>query len=450
MLDILIINACYPDFEINGMKESNIGIKDGKISYIGNDELPSEIKIDAKGLVVSPGFIDIHMHEENILESHEFMISEKMLEMGVTTVLGGNCGSNYQSIATFKNFISDKGGSPVNYAMLSGYNYARSCEGLGPFDTASPDNISRIHNQIKEDIKEGAFGLSVGIEYHPAITSENIIDAANACLCDETYLVSAHYRSDSTGALRSIKEMIYITDNIKAKFQISHLSSCSAMGQMEESLKLIEEGIIKNKRLNYDTYPYNAFATKIGSAVFEGDFLEKWNITYEDILLKGKPYNNIRCSKEIFEEARKNHPGLIAICFAMNEDEIKMALADKNGMIGSDGGVFKGKGHPRSGGTFPRVLGKYVREEKTLKLIDALKKMTLIPAERIGLLNKGIIALGKDADLTVFNPDTVNDKADFSSLRKPEGIEYVLINGRIAISEGRISDLYAGSFIKKE
>lgn len=451
MLDILIINASYPDFENNRIITSNIGIRNGKIAYIGNEDISAEMIIDAKGLVASPGFIDIHMHEENVkLDCHEFSISKNMLEMGVTTVLGGNCGTNYQSVADFKEFIADRGGSPVNYAMLSGYNSARACVGLGFFDTASPDDISNIHNRIKEDIKEGAFGVSFGIEYHPAITTENIISAANACLDDDTYIVSAHYRSDASGALDSIKEMIYIADNIKAKFQISHLSSCAAMGQMEEALKLIDAGIKKNNRISFDTYPYNAFSTRLGSAVFDGDCLEKWNISYSDILLKGEPYDNVRCTKEIFDDARKNHPDLRAICFAMNEEEIKMALTDKNGMIGSDGGVLNGKGHPRSAGTFPRVLGKYVRQEKVISLIDALKKMTVLPAERIGLSDKGVIAPGKDADITLFNPDTIIDKADFSALEKPEGIEYVIVNGKVALAKGEVIDLHSGRFIGKK
>ena len=158
-------------------------------------------------------------------------------------------------------------------------------------------------------------------------------------------------------------------------------------------------------------------------------------------------YKNVRCNEEIFRKARAEYPNMLAVAFVMNEDEIREAIVNPNGMVASDAIINNGSGHPRAAGTFPRVLGKYVREEKALPLIDALRKMTLEPAKRLELEQKGRIALGCDADITIFNPDTIIDKADFMKLCKPEGIDYVLIGGEIALKDGEHVNDRLGRFI---
>ena len=139
----------------------------------------------------------------------------------------------------------------------------------------------------------------------------------------------------------------------------------------------------------------------MGSAVFEDGCMETWGKSYDSVLLTDEPYKNVRCTKEIFEKARAEYPEMLAVAFVMNEDEIAAAVANKYGMIGSDAIISNGGGHPRAAGTFPRVLGKYVREEGRLSLIDGLRKMTLTPADRLNLKSKGRIKEGCDADLTI-------------------------------------------------
>lgn len=448
MLQLLIKNGTYPDYEKKQMVKANIGIEDGKIAYIGEQTPEAETVIDAKDRVVSPGFIDIHMHEEDFVhEGKQFIIANMMLEMGVTTAVGGNCGVQKQPLSVFKSVLGELGGSPVNYIILAGYNHFRTEMGIGRYEHPSQEQMDALQAIMKRELAEGAYGISFGIEYDPGITYDEMLRAVRAS-DDPHLLVSAHYRDETKkDDLFPIEEMIRFSQDIPQKFQISHLSSCSATGSMKEALACINAAMEKDPKLNYDTYPYNAFSTEIGSAVFEDGCLEGWGKDYKDILLTDEPYKNVFCDEEIFRKARAEYPNMLAVAFVMNEEEIRAAIVNPNGMVASDAILNNGSGHPRAAGTFPRVLGKYVREEKALPLLDALRKMTLEPAERLELEQKGRIRVGCDADITIFDPQTIIDKADFTKLCKPEGIDYVLIGGRIAMKDGERVNDRLGRFI---
>ena len=448
MLHLLITNGVYPDFEKKEMVKANIGIENGKITYIGAETPEAETVIHAEGKVVSPGFIDIHMHEEDFVhEGKQFIIANMMLEMGVTTAVGGNCGVQKQPLSVFKSVLDELGGSPVNYIILAGYNHFRTEMGIGRYEHPSQEQMDELREIMKRELAEGAYGISFGIEYDPGITYDEMLWAVRAS-DDPHLLVSAHYRDETKkDDLFPVEEMIRFSQDIPQKFQISHLSSCSATGSMKEALDCINAAMEKDPTLNYDTYPYNAFSTEIGSAVFEDGCLEGWGKDYKDILLTDAPYKNVYCDEEIFRKARAEYPNMLAVAFVMNEDEIRAAIVNPNGMVASDAILNNGSGHPRAAGTFPRVLGKYVREEKALPLLDALRKMTLEPAKRLELDQKGRIQLGCDADITIFDPDTIIDKADFTQLCKPEGINYVLIGGKIALKDGERVNARLGRFI---
>ena len=448
MLDILIKNGVYPDYSEKALKKANIGLEGGKIAYIGDDEPEASKVIDAKDRVVSPGFIDIHMHEEKFSEGKKYVIAEYMLKQGVTTAVGGNCGDIMQPVKVFKETLNELGGSPINYILLSGYNYYWREAGLGHFDKSTPEQREFIHNRIKEDLAEGAFGISFGIEYDPGITEDEIVEAADM-MEDEHLLVAAHYRDDGEQSIPAIEEMIRVQSRIKQRFQISHLSSCSALGTMKESLELINGYMEKDPRLNYDTYPYNAFSTSMGSTVFDPGCLEGWKKDYSDLLLTEEPYKNQFATKETFDDCRANYPNMLVVAFVMNEDEIAAAIANPNGMVASDGILRNGNGHPRAAGTFPRVLGKYVREDKVVDLITALRKITLEPAMRLELEDrKGDIHVGADADITIFDPETIIDGPNFQDLSiLNKGINYVIVNGEIALKDNEFIDDRAGEFI---
>ena len=452
MLHMLIVNGVCPDFKTGEMIRADIGIRDGKIVFVGQADPAkyeeAEHVIDASGKVVSPGFIDIHMHEENFVkEGKHYVIADKMLEMGVTTAVGGQCGTPRQTLKEFKAVLEENGGSPVNYAMLTGYNFYRVKHGVNRYEPATEEQKKLIHEDLKKDMEEGAFGLSFGIEYDPGMTLEEMLEAVHASCYSSEQMVTAHFRDDGPRAVAAVEEMIQICENTDQKFQISHLSSCAAVGVMDDCLAVINRAMERNPRLNYDTYPYHAFSTKVGSAVFDDGCFEKWGKDYSDILLTNEPYKNMFCTEEIFKDARVNHPDMFCVAFVMNEPEIEAAIVNKNGMIASDGVLQNGSGHPRAAGTFPRVLGKYVREKGAISLFDALRKMTVLPADRMGLTAKGRLEEGCDADITIFNPDTISDQEDFLALKRPEGIDYVIIGGDIALKDGEIVNGRKGRFI---
>ena len=453
MLDYLLVNGSCPDFEKGEFVKANIGIKEGKISYIGASEPEAARVIDASGKIVSAGFIDIHMHEDKLKAEGKYTIARMMLSQGVTTAVGGNCGIQEHDLKDFKELIKAKGGAPINYIMLAGYNQFRYEQNLGHYDKVTRAQQEFIKDRLRRELSEGAWGISFGIEYDPAMDYEDMLDALSVSE-DPNLLAAAHYRYDCVPDIYPIEEMIKLSSEIPMKFQISHLSSCGALGRMQECLNAINAAMDEEEKkgthkLDYDTYPYNAFSTHIGSTVFEDGCFDMWKKTYNDILLTQAPYENVRCTKEIFEDARKNYPEMLAVAFVMNEDEIGLAIKNRHGMVASDGIITAGNGHPRAAGTFPRVLGKYARDEKLLPLIDALRKITLEPAKRLGIEgSKGFIKEGADADITVFDPETVADLATFeNSALPPEGIDFVFVGGKLALEGGKILSEKNGAFL---
>lgn len=452
MLDIAIKNGRYADFDAGRLAYGDIGVKDGKIVFVGEVNEPAAKVIDASGKIVSPGFIDIHMHEENFeAEGERYDIAERMLRMGVTTCVSGNCGGQRQDVKYFRQVIERLGGAPCNYLLLAGYNRARRIvANLGPYDSAADGQVDAIAEYLAGEIEAGASGISFGVEYDPGISEEEVVRALNA-QPEKGVFASMHYRGDGKDAIDSINEMIRVAKRTDTRFQISHLSSCSAMGQMEEALSLINEAVRENPLLDYDTYPYNAFCTVIGSAVFDGDSFEQWRAQNADVMIASGEYAGTVCDKALFEKVRAETPSALVVVFAMREREIAMAIENPYcGMVASDGILKQGNGHPRATGTFARVLAKYVREEGVVSMMNALKKISCVPAARMGLLEKTRLAPGYDADITVFDPAAVQDMATFKQPGlPPAGFAAVIVNGKLALENDEIVDARAGRFIQR-
>ena len=455
MYDLLIRNGRYPDFDKGEFAEADIAVSNGKIAAIlpqGSNEEASRV-IDAEGHVVSPGIIDMHMHEEQFQgDNREYDISVLLAKQGVTTGIAGNCGICWRPTEEFRKIVEDKGGCPINYALLSGYNSLREEEGLGWYDPCPEDIRVRIVDKIRRDLDAGAWGFSFGLEYGPGIATEEMTKAALE-LKEYDPFISIHFRADCEECMNSLREMADLSRDTGCRVQISHIGSLAATaGNMRQSLDYVRKEIAENPKLGYDVYPYNAFCTILQSAAFDMDWRAKWGVDYDIILLLQEPFTGQRCDEALYNRLMKEYKNTYCVAFAMNEDEVKMALAEPCGLYGSDGDVAPGNDiHPRAAGCYPRILGKYVRDEKLLPLIDALDKMTRRAAARVGLAGKGEIKAGMDADMIIFDPDTIIDGPEYTDTKKPnKGIDYVMVAGEPVVDHNEMTGTLTGRVLDRK
>ena len=445
MKDLKILNARIPDFEADALVEADILIDGGKIVKIAAPgQVTEETKetIDAAGKIAAPGFIDMHAHEDYPEEN--FFTSECCLRMGVTTKIAGNCGEIYDDLDSFVKRVEN--GCPTNYMMLIGQSFLR--EKVGATDwyaPATPEQIEAMKKIITDWKQYGPVGLSFGFEYNPGATTEEALEVLKA-LGEGDYMVSVHFRSDGAKSPESTEELVEICKRSGYKMEMSHIGSCAAVGYMQETLDILDKARAEGVDITADCYPYNAFCTGIGTAVFDEGAFDKWD--YSAIMLTDGPDRGKRCDKELFEKTRKENPEMAVVAFVMNEPEIDLAYKQPYVMVGSDCGFHNKTGHPRGAGTFPRVLGYYVRDRKAITLMEALKKMTVQPAQRMNLDTKGKVKEGFDADLVIFDENTIRDGATFEEpTLPPVGIDYVLLNGQIAVKNNEILNDRLGRYI---
>lgn len=430
----------------------NIVIKDGKILELTPYEISGEKNIDATGLIVCPGFIDIHMHEDMYHNEEDYLdewIAKSMLNMGVTTCIGGNCGINLTEPLTYLDAV-DRLKLPVNIGLMAGHTNIRECvvENSNKYNPIQIDDIKKIMYTAREYLEGGCFGISYGIRYVPGITELELIEVSKACK-PENKIINAHVRDDAKNIIWATKEFIKVGMKLDIPIQNSHIGSMGGYGQMKELLRLLDSVKSSGLDITSDCYPYYAFSTRIGETTYDDGFLERYNIDYDSIEISEGKYKGQRCTKNIFDELRKNSPDTITVGHVMNEKDIDMAILHPNVMIASDGFLHNEQGHPRAAGTFTRLIDKYVKTGK-LSLYDAINKMTTMPAKKLGLSNKGNLSKGSDADITIFSYDEIKDNATFDNpIKKPDGIKYVLIKGSVALKDGEIVNGKLGTSVRR-
>ncbi len=449
MRTTFIYGGTLVDPSQNCCKKAALLCTDGKVTEIIEENDTEQILrrkagadriIDASGCVVCPGFVDIHMHEDpydSRTDTLDKSIARSMVLMGVTSALGGNCGGNCGQPKTYLDAV-DRIGTATNIALLAGHTFLRKlCGGTDKYAPISDSILHRMVESAQEALQAGCFGISFGVKYIPGTQWKEIIALASLCRKDDR-LVASHVRNDVDGVFSACDELARIGQEAGVKVQFSHIGSMGGYGQMKHLLAQIEDYRGCGINMMCDCYPYDAFSTGIGETTYDDGFLESYQSDYSHIQLCDGPYAGQRCTKELFEELRANAPETMTIGYFMRADDVEMALRSPFVMVGSDGLRNGDQGHPRAAGTFPRVLSHYVRRGK-LRLNEAIAKMTCIPAQRMGLLHKGSLKPGFDADIVIFDPETVEDKATFESpALAPTGIHYVLIGGEIAAEHGQL------------
>ncbi|UCE06871.1 MAG: D-aminoacylase [bacterium] len=523
--NIVIKNGMVLDGSGSQAIRKDLGIIGTKIVAIDDlSTATSDQIIDADGLIIAPGFIDIHTHTD--IELIVNPMAESKICQGVTTEVAGNCGASpfplndedfsemdknvlesydlhitWKDINGFLQVLNEKKIS-INYATFTGHGRLRSYI-IGKNDIQpTPEQLERMKQSLVQSMENGSFGLSTGLEYAPGsyASTEELIEL---CKVVSKYngVYATHMRNEDDRVEEAIQEALHICKETDTPLQISHFKACNQSNwhKVDSMLETIHNAVESGMPVTVDRYPYIAYGTGLttflplwsrqGStdeilarlqdksllskiqeyAESRGERIGGWDrvVISSCFSEKNKIWEGItiqECatadSKSPFEFIRnllleeRNRANIVG--FAMNEDNLKKILSSSSVMIGSDGSAVapygklsEGKPHPRYYGTFPRVLGKYCREEKLFDLATAIKKMTSMPAKKLGLQKRGIIQEGYYADITIFNPQTVIDNATFIEPHQfPTGIEYVIVNGKVTVKNGKHTEERAGKVIR--
>jgi N-acyl-D-aspartate/D-glutamate deacylase len=440
--DIVIANGRVMDPESGLDAVRNVGISAGKIRVISVDPLKGTRVLDAKGLVVAPGFIDLHEHAQEPrnyqFQAHDGVTTSLELEVGTDDVDGWYAQREGKALI---NFGVSAGHIPVRMKVMHDPgNFLPT--GDAAHRQATPQEVEEIKNQIHHGLERGALAVGMGINYTAAASHDEIV-AVFRVAAEENASVHVHLRhaglKEPTTGLVGIEEVIAAAASTGAPLHVVHITSMG-LKNTPQLIAMVRGAQNHGLDVTTECYPYTAGSTNLESAIFDPGWQERQGITYKDIQWSK---TGERLTAETFEKYRKE--GGLVVIFSIPEAAVRTAIADPMVMIASDGVPVTGaKVHPRGQGTFSRVLGHYVREEKTLDLMTALRKMTLMPAQRLqkrapAFKDKGRIREGVDADITVFDPQRVIDKATFDDpLQYSSGIQFVLVNGVPVVSNGEL------------
>jgi N-acyl-D-amino-acid deacylase len=498
--DLLIRNARIVDGTGSPWYRGDIALRGDTITRIApRIDAPAARVIDAGGHVVSPGFIDLHTHSRRGI--FQVPTAENYLRQGVTTLMEGPDGSSPLPIKPFLERIASTHVTP-NFGLFVGQGSIRD-QVIGPVNRkATPEEIEKMRGLVRQGMLDGAFGLSSGLFYVPGTftpTAEVIELAKVAGSMGGIYI--SHMRDEAGGVLDSVRETIEIGEKGGLPTQVTHhkIIGKANWGKSADTLRLIDEARARGVDATIDQYPYTASSTGIQSALMpawslEGgrqDVLKRLqnpsmrselrkatmrlileergggdpqNVQLArcewDASLAGKRLGDVTKGRGLpvtIENAAETalwlveRGGCSGIFHAISEDDLQRVLKHAATMIGSDGEVpifGNANPHPRSYGTFARVLGRYVRELKTITLEDAVRKMSAYPAQRIGLADRGVLREGLKADLAIFDPAAVRDLATFEQPHQYAlGMDYVIVNGQVAFEAGKMTAARPGAIL---
>jgi N-acyl-D-aspartate/D-glutamate deacylase len=434
--DIVLANGRVMDPATGLDAVRQVGIRAGKIAAVSSQALDGRTVLDAKGLVVAPGFIDLHSHGQTP-ENYRYKAMD-----GVTTALEMEVGVS----PVPEWYAAREGKALVNFGASAGHLPARMAVmhdtgGLLPRDNAvtraaTPEEQHETLALVQRGLDEGALGVGLGIAYVPLASRSEILDLFRLAAEKKT-AVYVHMRYSGPvepGVVDGLQEVIADAAATGAALHVVHITSM-ALRETPLCLDMMAGARKRGLDVTTEAYPYTAGMTDIGSAIFsEGWQARQGGITFHDLQWAA---TGERLTADSFARYRRQG-GMVAI-HSIPEDVVKLAISNPMVMIASDGILENGKGHPRAAGCFTRVLGRYVREEHVLTLMEALRKMTIAPAERLGIANKGRMAVGADADIVAFDASRVIDRATFENpAQYAEGMVYVLVNGVPVVRNGAL------------
>jgi N-acyl-D-amino-acid deacylase len=487
--DLLISGGRIIDGSGNPWFEGDVGIKAGRIAEIGRIESSRSAKtIEAKGLIVAPGFIDVHTHLERGIASQP--AAENFLRMGVTSVVTGNCGGSELNLAEWFTEL-EKIGVSINIASLIGHNTVRRAGMNGDFDRPpTAEEMEKMRGLVERGMRDGAVGLSSGLIYIPGTFAKSgeIVELAKVA-AGLGGVYATHMRNEGLKVEDAIREALEIGQQAGCPVEISHfkISSRKRWGAGSTIIKMVEEARARGQQVTVDQYLYTASSTSLAarfpSWVFEGgqekaaerlrDPATRARIKREMIddnrkngrkdfsfavvaNFRSKPEYNGKSISEITrlargksgaeEEAEQMAEMILAggaqmVYHTMLDSDLELIFKQPFTMVASDAGVIDFSSsavpHPRGAGNNARALGVYVREKRLVGLEEAIRKMTSLPAQTFKIWDRGLLRPGMAADLVVFDEQKIIDRASYKDPKQyPLGIGYAIVNGEVVIEEG--------------
>ncbi len=521
ILTLVIVGACAPepDFDlllvggevVDGTgapaTRADVGVREGRIAEVGDLASRSASEtLDVSGLVVAPGFIDPHTHSRGNI--FEIPTADNFILQGVTTLMEGNDGGSPLPLGPFLDSLSAHGTAP-NFALFVGHGTIRR-EVIGTEDRdPAPEELEEMKALVAQGMADGALGLSTGLFYLPGsfAETEEVIELSRVA-AEAGGIYISHMRNEDVDVLGSVRETIRIGREAGIPVQMTHhkVGGHENFGRSAESIELMRSARAEGVDVTFDQYPYTASSTGIGSIVPRwaqaGGRLEEHlanpesrrRVVADVMAFVAMRFANdpskiqlVSCESDpslagstlgdIFvDRGEEGAPEAIAelilelvvgggcgaIFHAFDEGDVERLMRSEYGMIGSDGSLVhlgEASPHPRAYGTFPRVLGVYVRERGVISLEEAVRRMTSAPADRLGFAERGRVSVGAVADLTVFDPQTVRDRATFEDPHQyPVGIPYVFVGGTAVVRDGAVTGArpgvvlrgpaYAGGFVE--
>ena len=421
----------------------NVGITQGRIMRISPETLAGKRVLDAKGLIVAPGFIDLHQHAQDVASGRLKAFD------GVTTALEMEIGAPDAAA-----FLQKKDGrSLINYGTTASHAAARALAFGQPIHEptivppsgdatnlpAAPDQIKAIENRLGQELDAGALGIGMGIQYTPGATRFEVIQMFRLA-ASRRVPVFTHVRSfgliEPGSSIEAVSEVIGAAAISGASLHVVHINS-SCISVALDCISLVAGARARGLDITTEAYPYIAGMTAINSALFNPGWREKLGIGYDALQL---PDTGERLTKERFDTLHAEPGNRTVLLFMNTQEMVDAVIAQPLVMIASDGG----DGHPRNAGTFSRILASYVRERGSITLMDAIRKMALMPAQRLekstlAARRKGRLQEGADADSVVFDSAIVADRATYAAPREPSvGMKYVIVGGTILIDQGKL------------